>query len=239
MSALLTLDSEPARRQRRRIHGVDPVGVTQELPGVVLIVSPHPVVRRGIAAMLNESLGPWQICEAGSIDEALSLTFTAPPNLVLLDTDTSTPAQAEQMCMILKLAMPAIKIVVACAGDSPATARLCLSAGATGCVRRDSAAIDFADASWQVLQGRVFIESRLAQVLAQDNYYQQQNPIRTLTPRERDVLGLLSEGCSNRAIASHLVISEKTVKGHVSNILAKLMVDSRLAAAAMFSQTCL
>jgi len=115
--------------------------------------------------------------------------------------------------------------------DTSGEIRDCLTAGADGCLLKDTSETDMAAALRTATTGAPALDPRIAFQLARDLASE---PPSTRAPRlsarEKQVLGLLAEGLSNRAIARKLGLSEATVKGHVSRLLDKLNVSSRLEA---------
>jgi DNA-binding NarL/FixJ family response regulator len=106
-----------------------------------------------------------------------------------------------------------------------------LSAGADGCLLKDISDVDFTRALCTIRAGEPFIDPRILGRLTGELLGHRASVASIhLTNRERDVLHLIAEGCSNRAISSRLKLSESTVKGYVSSVLEKLGVSSRLEA---------
>jgi DNA-binding NarL/FixJ family response regulator len=197
----------------------------------VLIVDDHTIARRGLRTILRESFGLDDCAEAADADSALRLAVTYGPDLLLLDMHLAGRIPAPDLCRRLRTTLPDARIVIVTAFDRTAEIRDCLAAGADGCLLKDTSEVDLTAALRTVLAGGCVIDPRIAFRLARDVAA---NPDRTpppqLTARERDVLDLLADGCSNRVIARRLELSEATVKGYVGNILDKLHASSRLEA---------
>jgi DNA-binding NarL/FixJ family response regulator len=142
-----------------------------------------------------------------------------------------TELPAPQVCHRLRGLLPDARIVLVTAFDRTGEIRDCLAAGADGCLLKDTSEVDMTAALRTVLDGGCVIDPRIAFRLVRHVADEPDRaPAVRLTARERDVLDLLAEGCSNRAIARRLRLSEATVKGHVGAILEKLHASSRLEA---------
>jgi len=145
---------------------------------------------------------------------------------------------APALCRMMREALPDIKIVIVTAFDSTGEIRDCLVAGADGCLLKDTSETDMAAALRTTVTETPALDPRIAFQLARDLT---SGPALAhaphLTGREREVLRLLAEGRSNRAIARQLGLSEATVKGHVSRLLDKLNASSRLEAVVRATDT--
>jgi DNA-binding NarL/FixJ family response regulator len=203
---------------------------------IALIVDDHPLARRGLAAIVREGLRVSEILEADAPAVALTLARARQPDLVLADMHLADSVPARELVQQLRAALPRTKIVLVTAFDRVAEIRDCLQAGANGCLLKDTAELDLAAALRAMLDGQTFIDPRIAQKLALELVAAPGDGGVHLTPREREVLALLAEGCSNRVIGERLTISETTVKGYVSSLLEKLDARSRLEAVAHASK---
>jgi DNA-binding NarL/FixJ family response regulator len=196
-----------------------------------LILDDHPVARRGLRLILEESF-ELESCETASTSaEALRLATASRPDLVLLDMHVPGSLPAHELCRQLRAVLPEARIVIVTAFDRTAEIRDCLAAGADSCLLKDSSEVDLAAALRSIVDGESTLDPRIAQRLASELLGKR--PASTgiqLTSRERDVLDLIADGCSNRAIAERLHLSEATVKGYVSDLLGKLNASSRLEA---------
>jgi DNA-binding NarL/FixJ family response regulator len=197
----------------------------------VLIVDDHLIARRGLRTILRETFGLDDCAEAADAATALTLAPTYRPELILLDMHMPAAAPAPELCRRLRAMLPDARIVMVTAFDRTGEIRDCLAAGADGCLLKDTSEVDMTAALRTVLAGGCVIDPRIAFRLARDLAGQpDRKPTPQLTSRERDVLDLLAEGCSNRAIARRLRLSEATVKGYVGQVLDKLNASSRLEA---------
>jgi len=204
----------------------------------ILIADDHPVARRGLRMIVSEAFGETHCAEATDAATALALAGTFRPDLLLLDMHMPGEPTAPAMCRMMRQALPESKIVIVTAFDSSAEIRDCLLAGADGCLLKDTSETDMAAALHATVAGAPALDPRIAFQLARDLASQ---PARTAMPhlsgREQEVLRLLAEGRSNRAIARQLGLSEATVKGHVSRLLDKLNASSRLEAVVRATDT--
>lgn len=197
----------------------------------VLIVDDHPLARRGLAAIVRDAFADAAIHHADGTATALRLATAHRPELVLTDMHMPGSMPTRELCVQLRAALPAAPIVLVTAFDQPVDVRTCLEAGASACLLKDSAEDELVAALRAVVAGQVIIDARVAQVLAvQLAGGGPGNAVVHLTAREREVLECLADGQSNRQISERLIITEATVKGYVSSLLAKLQADSRLQA---------
>ena len=204
----------------------------------ILIADDHPVARRGLQMIVSEAFGDAHCAEATDAATALTLAETFHPDLILLDMHMPGELDAPELCRMMREALPNIKIVIVTAFDSTGEIRDCLVAGADGCLLKDTSETDMAAALRTTVTGTPALDPRIAFQLARDlasGPALAQAP--HLTGREREVLRLLAEGRSNRAIARQLGLSEATVKGHVSRLLDKLNASSRLEAVVRATDT--
>jgi DNA-binding NarL/FixJ family response regulator len=198
----------------------------------VLIVDDHPIARRGMATVVREAFRVEQIIEVETARDALVAAKRDDPALILLDLRIPGVEQTSVLCSQLRIAAPRARVAIVTAYEDPEAIKRCFAAGADGCLLKDSSMINLRTALQQVVAGQRVIDPRIAQALATEHVrVLRGEPANVrLTQREREVLGLLAQGCSNRLIAERLFIAETTVKGYVSNLLEKLNARSRLQA---------
>ena len=190
----------------------------------LVIVDDHPVVREGLKAFLElqfEVAG-----EAGDAVSGLELVRKTQPELVLLDLQLPGENGLRLLPKLLNLDPPP-KVLVLTSFLEEDYLREALRLGASGFLVKHSAPDRLADALRAALRGELPLDPEAARMLAQPF----DDPLKELTSREREVLDHLAEGMSNKRIASALGIAEKTVKVHVSSVLAKLNVKDRVQAA--------
>jgi NarL family two-component system response regulator LiaR len=200
----------------------------------ILIVDDHEIVRKGIRALLMTEPGIQVVGEAGDGQEAVSLAKTLKPDLILMDLVMPRMDGIEATRRITEQEQaqaPRILVLTSFAADDKVFPAI--KAGALGYLLKDSGPEELVQAIHQVSRGEPSLEPSIARKVLQELSHP---PKAQLTPeplseRELDVLRLIAQGCSNRAIADKLVISEVTVRTHVSNILSKLHLASRTQAA--------
>ena len=197
----------------------------------VLIISPNPLARGGLVAMLDGMPGIKTV-GGGGVSEAASLTAQLLPDAVLLDTGDG---ESEDLDAIARLAaaQPGLPIV-ALAGEQAVVSQA-LAFGASALLPTAVDAETLATALLASARGLVTISRRdLAALLPEEERIEPalKAPAESLTPRELEVLQLMARGLTNRQIARRLQISEHTVKFHAGAILGKLNARSRAEAVA-------
>ena len=161
--------------------------------------------------------------------EALAEARSAPPDLVVLDLRMPGESAAV-VCRELLDCAPATRLVVFTAFAELDLIRECLAAGAHGCLLKDASETNIGKVLARIMAGDIIIDPRIAKSLAVEYSRALRGDTVQLTQRESDVLKLLAEGLSNRAIAERLVLAESTIKGHVATLRQKLHATSRLHA---------
>lgn len=204
----------------------------------VLIVDDHPIARQGLSTLVHDAFRVERVIEVEAANDALVAAKHHSPELILLDLHLPGVPQTSLLCTQLRVAAPRAKIAIITAFDEPEAVKRCFAAGADACLLKDTAILDLREALRAVVAGRRVMDPRVAQTLANDHVrvLRAEPSAVDLTQRERQVLELLAEGCSNRLIAEQLFIAETTVKGYVSNLLEKLHAKSRLQAVVRASE---
>ena len=202
-------------------------------PITILIVDDHEVVRNGVRGYLDTIPGYEVVGEADSGEQAVDLVKQLIPDVILMDL-VLPGMDGVEATRIVKNISPRTQIVVLTSYHDDSLIFPALKAGAISYILKDMKMNKLAEAITKAHNGEVILHpkvaSRVLQNIRKDN--QQDQIIYTdLTERELDVLKLIAKGYSNRQIAEELVISENTVKGHVSNILSKLHLADRTQAA--------
>ena len=202
----------------------------------VLVVDDHPLFRQGVVQALGAEPDLQIVGEAASGEEALTLACALLPDVVLLDI--SMPGwggliTAEK----ITTACPATVIVMLTVSEDKDKLLAAFKAGARAYVLKGVAARELANVLRTALAGEVYVSPSLAsEMLVSLTRGQAPDPLQELTDREREILGLIGIGLTNREIGERIFLSEKTIKHYVTNILQKLQVRSRVEAALLAAQ---
>ncbi|MFE5212608.1 response regulator [Streptomyces sp. NPDC056600] len=199
-------------------------------PVKVLVVDDHQVVRRGLRTFLEVQDDIEVVGEAGDGEEGVARAEELRPDVVLMDIRMPGSDGIEALRRLRSLGNPA-RVLVVTSFTERRTVVPALRAGATGYLYKDVDPDALAAAIRSVHAGHTVLQPEVAEVLLSQENGSGEGRGGALTDRERDVLGLIADGRSNREIARSLYLSEKTVKTHVSNILMKLDVSDRTQAA--------
>jgi DNA-binding NarL/FixJ family response regulator len=196
----------------------------------VLLVDDHQVVRRGLRTFLEVQPDIEVVGEAGDGDEGVLRAQELNPDVILMDV--KMPG-TDGIAALRKLREEGSKarVLVVTSFTEQRTVVPALRAGAAGYVYKDVDPDALAGAIRSVHAGHVLLQPEVADALLSQEQPTGQGRGNALTEREREVLSLIADGRSNREIARALVLSEKTVKTHVSNILMKLDLADRTQAA--------
>ncbi len=204
-----------------------------DAPIRVLLADDHPVVRRGLRSFLDLQDDVDVVGEAGDGDEALRMIAELAPDVVLLDIEMPGRSGLEVL-RELAAAGSDTRVVVLTSFTGEDQVLPAVEAGAAGYLLKDVHPFDLRDAIRRVHGGEeVLAPSVAGQVMRGYRRSRQAGALDRLTSRELDVLRLIAAGRSNRQIGRKLGITEKTVKTHVSNLLAKLGVEDRTQAAVL------
>ncbi len=194
----------------------------------VVLVDDHTVVRSGLKALLGTQADLVVVGEASSGEEALVAAAQHSPAVVLMDLAMGAGMDGIEAIKQLRQRNPRQAVIVFTTYDSDADIVRAVDAGAMGYLLKDAAPEEIFAAVRAAVQGKSVMSAPVASRLFQ----QLRNPDEILTPREAELLSLLTEGLSNRDLGKRLFISEATVKTHLAHIYAKLGVDTRAAAIA-------
>ena len=202
-------------------------------PITVFIVDDHAVVRRGIRALLEAEDDFLVVGEAGSGGEAVLLAADLAPDVVLMDL-VMPGIDGVEATRLLKQRSPRSQVIVLTSYHEDEHIFPAIRAGALSYLLKGVGLEELTEAVRKAARGEATLHPHVAARLVQELHGSAQDSIslyKTLSEREREVLRLVAEGMSNALIAEKLVISERTVKSHVNNILSKLHVTDRTQAA--------
>ncbi|MEA5455101.1 response regulator transcription factor [Sinomonas sp. JGH33] len=194
----------------------------------VLLCDDHLVVRSGLRALLGTQPDLEVVAEAGKGEDAVRLAAEHGPDVVVMDLGMGSGIDGIEAIRRIRAGNPRQAVIVFTTYDSDADIVRAVDAGAMGYVLKDAAPEEIFAAVRGAVVGRPVLSAPVASKL----FRQRARPDDALTPREAELLGLLTEGLSNRELSKRLFISEATVKSHLAHIYAKLGVDSRAAAIA-------
>jgi DNA-binding NarL/FixJ family response regulator len=201
----------------------------------ILIVDDHAVVRRGLRAFVESEPALEVIGEAADGQAAIDLLHQrrtlgqAMPDVVLMDLQMPRMGGVESTAQITA-AYPDIRVVVLTSFGEVERVHAALAAGASGYLLKDAEPEEVATAIHAAAAGEVHLDSAVAGQLTR-RLAAPRVGLAALTAREREILVLVAQGHANRDIAEQLVISERTARTHVSNLLSKLQLSSRTQAA--------
>jgi len=212
--------------------GGDPV--TESAPIQVLVVDDHAVVRRGVVAYLEALEDVAVAGEAGTGSEALDRLARAAalgelPDVVLMDLQMPEMDGVTATAEIVRR-FPGVKVVILTSFGETERVHAALEKGASGYLLKDAGPNEVEAALRAAVRDEVFLDAAVTRKLTQE-MRAPRTGLGVLTAREKEVLILVAEGRSNKDIADHLVISERTARTHVSHLLAKMGLSSRTQAA--------
>lgn len=198
----------------------------------VFLVDDHEVVRRGLVDLLGADPELDVVGEAGSVAEAMARVPAARPDVAVLDVRLPD-GNGIELCRDLLSRMPDLRCLTLTSYTSDEAMLDAILAGASGYVVKDIKGMELARAVKDVGAGRSLLDNRAAAALMAKlrGAAEKQDPLSGLTDQERTLLGLLSEGLTNKQIADRMFLAEKTVKNYVSRLLAKLGMERRTQAA--------
>ncbi len=203
-------------------------------PITVLLVDDHTIVRQGVRGYLETQSDLQVVGEAGSGEEAIRSAAEHAPDVVLMDLLMPGGIDGVEATRRVKRASPRSQVIVLTSYHQDEHIFPAIRAGALSYLLKDVAPAELAEAVRKAARGEAVLHAQVAARVVQELQGAPRdavNPFTELSERELEVLKLIAAGASNESIAEQLVISEKTVKSHVSNILSKLHVADRTQAA--------
>jgi NarL family two-component system response regulator LiaR len=198
----------------------------------ILLIDDHPVVRKGIRAIIETDEAFEIIGEGNNGKEAVQKYEQLYPDVVLMDLVMPEMDGIEAIRQI-RAKNPNARILVLTSFSTDDKVFTAIQAGASGYLLKDSDPDDLLRSINQVYRGESSVHPAIARKLLNEfaQPKSQKSEIEPLTDREKEVLTFIAQGLSNQEIASKMVVSKATVHSHVSRILAKLQLESRTQAA--------
>ncbi|MFC8678874.1 MULTISPECIES: response regulator [Streptomyces] len=214
---------------------------TEQNPIRVFLLDDHEVVRRGITDLLDAEPGISVVGDADTVEHALVRAPALRPDVAVLDVRLPD-GDGITVCRELRSSMPELACLMLTSFDDEDALLDAIMAGASGYVLKQIRGSDLVSAVRTVASGQSMLDpattARLMRSLRADpaDTPTMSPELAGLSPRERDILALIGDGLTNREIGRKLYLSEKTVKNHISRLLAKLGVQRRVQAAVLASQ---
>ncbi|MGW7406683.1 response regulator [Streptomyces sp. NPDC054833] len=206
----------------------------------VFLLDDHEVVRRGLTDLLDGEPDISVVGDAGTVQQALARGPALRPHVAVLDVRLPD-GDGITVCRELRSQMPELTCLMLTSFDDEDALLDAIMAGASGYVLKQIKGSDLISAVRTVASGQSMLDpattARLMRSLRADPADTPAMPaeLASLSPRERDILALIGDGLTNREIGKKLYLSEKTVKNHISRLLAKLGVQRRVQAAVLAS----
>ncbi len=201
----------------------------------ILIADDHEVVRIGLASLLDRQPGFSVVAEARSGDEAVRETRRLRPDVVVMDIRMPNGSGIDA-CRTITSELPATPVVMLTSYADSEALFSAIDAGASGYVLKRVGSTELVDAVRTVAAGGSLLDpsvtKRVLERLRSTSRMEEAGAFADLTEQERRVLAHVAEGASNRYIADRMGLAEKTVRNYVSNVLAKLSLESRAQATA-------
>ncbi|KFZ81565.1 LuxR family transcriptional regulator [Amycolatopsis sp. MJM2582] len=199
-----------------------------EPPIRLLLADDHPIVRAGLRALLETEPGLVVSAEAATAEEAVARAAEGDIDVVLMDLRFGPGMTGAEATAVITARPDAPRVLIVTTYDTDADTLPAIEAGATGYLLKDAPPEELVAAVRTAAAGR----TTLAPTVADRLMNRMRMPTAALTLREIEVLVLVADGLSNRAIAERLHLTEGTVKSHLARSYTKLGVDSRTAAVA-------
>lgn len=196
----------------------------------IVIADDHGVLRAGLRALLNAEPDLEVVGEAVDVGEALRLTSTLQPDLVLMDLSMPDCGGIEATRRVAELRLN-VRVLILTIHEDKGLVREAIRAGAAGYILKRAVESELINAIQAVARGDLYIHPALTRALLQDGTSMpaaHRMAIETLTPREVEVLRLIVTGHTNRQIADRLTLSVRTVESHRANLMDKLNLHSRV-----------
>jgi DNA-binding NarL/FixJ family response regulator len=191
----------------------------------VLLIDDHALVRAGIRSLINGMEGVEVVAEAANGEDALRRIEEVQPDIALLDVAMPGLNGFQVLAESVKR-FPSVRVIVITVHETGQYASQALRAGAVGYLPKSAASVELQEAIRTVAAGETFISREVDKktILQQAKETEQARLLKTLTPRQREILTLIAEGNSTRDIALLLRISVKTVESHRAQLMERLNI---------------
>ncbi|WP_108990495.1 response regulator [Streptomyces coelicoflavus] len=216
----------------------EPAGRTTAIK--VFLLDDHEVVRRGVHDLLDDEPDITVVGEGATVEQALVRVPALRPDVAVLDVRLPD-GDGVSVCRELRSSMPDLACLMLTSFDDEEALLDSIMAGAAGYVLKQIEGSDLVSAVRTVARGQSLLDpSATARLMVRlrggEEQREEPEALPGLTERERDILALIGEGLTNRQIGQRLYLAEKTVKNHISRLLAKLGVERRIQAAVIATQ---
>jgi two-component system response regulator DevR len=203
----------------------------------VYLLDDHEIVRRGLRGLLEDEPDIEVVGEAGTVGEAIPAILQLRPDVAILDGRLPDGSGIE-VCREVRAVDPGIKGLILTSYDDDEAMFTAILAGAAGYVLKQIEASSLVSGIRAVVQGHSLIDPGVAIRVIERMRTGGAGPseLSSLTPQESKILALIAEGMTNKQIGEQLFLAEKTVKNHVTSVLAKLGVQRRTQAAVLASR---
>jgi two-component system response regulator DevR len=231
------LSIQPAEIFVRRLRDGYKGDMPNDGPIRVFLLDDHEVVRRGLRELLEHEDDIEVVGESGSALEATRRMPAMRPDVAVLDARPPDGSGID-VCRDVRSVDPTIKALILTSYDDEEALFSAIMAGASGYVLKQIRGGELIDAIRRVAAGQSLLDPAVTQRVLERVRVGRQEPeeLRRLTEQERRILELIAEGHTNRQIAEHMHLAEKTVKNYVSSLLAKLGMERRTQAAVFASR---
>ena len=205
----------------------------------LMIVDDHEVVRSGLRMIFDPEEDLEVVGEAGSAAEAVQVASAVDPDVILMDVRMEGMSGIDA-CREIKSVRPEVKVLMFTSFGEEEAVTASIVAGASGYLLKNMGRLELLKAIRGVAAGQSLLDPsvtrKVMERLARLSAREEERLVEALSDRERGVLALVAEGLTNKVIASNLVLSENTVRNHVSRILEKLGLSRRSEAASLATQ---
>ncbi|WP_329131924.1 response regulator transcription factor [Streptomyces sp. NBC_00670] len=211
-----------------------------ERPIRVFLLDDHEVVRRGVHDLLNDEADIEVVGEAATVEQALVRVPALRPDVAVLDVRLPD-GDGVTVCRELRSRLPELACLMLTSFDDEEALLDSIMAGASGYVLKQIRGSDLVSAVRTVARGQSLLDPSattrlMARLRGGQEKPEEPDALPGLTDREREILALIGEGLTNRQIGQRLYLAEKTVKNHISRLLAKLGVERRIQAAVIATE---